>query len=60
GTVDVHLVCEAKPDDGGKSWCCLRAYCPETGMDISDETLCDRLRNRCFSMKRGESQGSAS
>ncbi len=29
-------------------------------MDISDETLCDRLRNRCFSMKRGESQGSAS
>ncbi|CAD7958304.1 unnamed protein product [Amoebophrya sp. A25] len=51
-TVEVDLVCEKSLEDLSNeqvlSSCRLRAYCPETGRDISEHTLCDRLRNRRF------------
>ncbi len=50
-TVEVDLVCEKRTEEVGDqvlSSCRLRAYCPETGRDISEHALCDRLRNRRF------------
>ncbi|CAD7970680.1 unnamed protein product [Amoebophrya sp. A120] len=50
-TVEVDLVCEKSTeevDDQVLSSCRLRAYCPETGRDISEHALCDRLRSRRF------------
>ncbi len=50
-TEEVDLVCEKsleEVDDQVLSSCRLRACCPETGRDISEHALCDRLRNRRF------------